>query len=57
MMSEFLKWLHGAGVGLLAVVAQYVGNVQVANVSNVFEIIAVAVLARLAGFIISKIPK
>jgi hypothetical protein len=56
MLAEALKWLQGVGVGILAVVAQALAHVQPANLSNVFEIIAAAVLVRLAGFIVSKLP-
>ena len=56
MVAEFLKWLQGVGIGAVAVLAQYLGGVTVANVSNVLEIIAVAVIARIVGFLVSKLP-
>ena len=56
MVAEFLKWLQGIGVGLAALVAQYLAGVQVTNISNIIEIVAVAILVRLAGFIVSKLP-
>ena len=52
-MKEVLKWAHGLGAGALVALLQYVQGVQG---GNWWQVVVVAVLVRVVGWVVSKLP-
>jgi len=53
MFQELLKWLQGVGVGVLFTLIQYFQNVPA---TSWWQIAVMAILVRLLGFIVAKLP-